>query len=1033
MVITFLSFFLVIQSVEVEPPPRGIPVLIPQEGDPNPTTIARIDFEVEVLGFLSQTTVTVELEDPDSFNQEAGLLVHLPPHSLVDHFQLNIGEAMVDGVVQEKHLARIGFEREKRKKVDPGLIEWVAQDLYRIRVFPIRKDLPRKVRFRYSTPLGNEGSNDVYKLNLEKLKPHTPFSVSFIQHGQGSPPAIDGDFQSNLEQTSKGWVWFLASDHSFGKNLRFVWLDGQRANLMSAKHSNQWHLALRTKPKFQPGHKLPRPHSVAVFWDASNSRDPETVDQDIEALFSLIACRYPRKLHLIVFRDTPEPPQTFDLKMAERKVLRDTLKQITYDGGTNLRGLSLPHDVDPNEIWLFSDGHDTLGMPVQQHFMQKPVFAFSSSPTSNWPYLNQIARENSGAAMQWQNPDEASLRALFSSEHYRVGDLTSKNGDLLDLHYSESSANQTLYASAKADHEPKQLFLLLGDQQQSIINKQTNPEPSLIEITSHWLKRFSHNLQLERYSLEPDYFRHDILGLAETYGLVTQQTSLIVFETLEQYAENDLQPPENGPFDLSKMPDLSPTKDDLEEMKAGYFHELGSLWKSYYQYNATLGHRDVLNALLEAPYLRKIDLISKSFSAKSFDQQPSEALGQDSSHSQNSNSFNKSEGSFAANNFEPQKPSTNAEMSLIEVELRVVDHKTSGETLHSSTGTASLIAVDDSPTQRDVKLKSWQEVKPAIERIRKSKNGFYNQYLKEKKTYGRSPSFYYQTANLLAEAGHNDLATRVATNLLEQQWQDDLLLLATGMLCNILGELNIAEAIYEKLAKQRPEWPHPRMFLAQIERERGINLEATDKAAAIKAYMTAFQRFSHLVQNPWGSLESLNQFHYLEGNRFHGILITAIEEAFWIQQRLKKLGKMVQFTLPKGIEATANDIKADLRVLLWWSDDYSDLDLHITEPQNIEVNYSNTPHSLGGTIYDCVNGFGPDIYRQKNGRPGDYLLQIVFFNSLFSEIVGPIHAKVELWTRYGYPDETYRVELKRLEKPEKDELLDLATIQWPPH
>jgi tetratricopeptide (TPR) repeat protein len=60
---------------------------------------------------------------------------------------------MVPGVVCEKEKARVAFENEVRKDVDPGLVEQVKGNLWRTRIFPLEPKQPRRAEVEFLRPL----------------------------------------------------------------------------------------------------------------------------------------------------------------------------------------------------------------------------------------------------------------------------------------------------------------------------------------------------------------------------------------------------------------------------------------------------------------------------------------------------------------------------------------------------------------------------------------------------------------------------------------------------------------------------------------------------------------------------------------------------------------------------------------------------------------------------------------------------------------------------------------------------------------
>ena len=1011
MILTLLSFFFIFQSSAPPELPLGVPQLQLQKGDLKPSVLSKLNYDIEVLGFMAQTTLTMTLTDPDTFDQEASLLVRLPPHSLVDGFQLNIGKSMVDGVIQEKHLARIGFDREKRKRVDPGLIEWVGHNLYRIRVFPLRAGHPRQVSFRYLAPLIRENNGDVYALDFRGFDKHTKITVSLLQRDGASAPKISGHQRTTFKRTQEGQRWRFSSKKPFSQPLAFRWQQGMRAAMMVAKGSENWHFAMRGFWERKGKRALAKPESVAVFWDASNSRQKAVIEKEEKALFRLMAHRNPQSIYLIPFRDRREPAKQYTQSKEDKKRLKQDLAAMIYDGATNLRGLDMPPGLNVDEIWIFSDGHDTLGMPSDNHLLQAPVFAFSASSMAAWPFLESFSERRDGAVLYWQTPPEVTLNQLFTQNKPVVNTVQPKAGTIEDLYLSQSPATGTVLAAGVTTEHPAGFSMLSDGRSQPLVGNQIIAKEAHRSLAIDWLKRFGQVCKLENLQKEPAYYREEILDLGEEHGMVTQHSSLIVFETPQQYAANGLMPPANAPFDVGGMLDFEPTEEDLAKKKDAYFRKVAKKWKEFHNIPQSPKAKDPWDVLYSVPSIQA-DAIN---------------IGGNEAGASSSASAHGSEMSEMMMVAPSEELVVSAQVDL--AEAGTTTDNQSGFLAESNATEAEK--KEAKPTTRRVPVKPWKKVLEAIKKITSNEEQAYEQYLALKPQFANSPSFYYQTAHYFAEHNRPELARRVASNLLEQGWQDDRLLFAMGMLLHTLQDLDTALVIYKKLAQQRPEWPQARMLVAQIKREQAITMEGSNQEAAIATYLEAFQMFQDLALAPWGELDPWDQAHFLDENRFPHILITILEEGLWIQSRLNRLGQELQLKLPDGFEATSEDIKADLRVLLWWDDENADLDLWITEPEGNVVNYKTPNHFRGGRILDQVRGLGPDVYRQKTAYPGVFTIKTKYFSSVFSELMGPIYAKAELWLRYGYEDEAYRVEIHRIQEPKRHVDIELDRVTWP--
>lgn len=73
--------------------------------------------------------------------------------------------------------------------------------------------------------------------------------------------------------------------------------------------------------------------------------------------------------------------------------------------------------------------------------------------------------------------------------------------------------------------------------------------------------------------------------------------------------------------------------------------------------------------------------------------------------------------------------------------------------------------------------------------------------------------------------------------------------------------------------------------------------------------------------------------------------------------------------------------KIDLRVVLSWDTDQTDLDLHVVEPSGEEAWYQHKETASGGSLdVDVTTGYGPEIYTQANSQAGTYKILVDYYS-----------------------------------------------------
>ena len=99
-------------------------------------------------------------------------------------------------------------------------------------------------------------------------------------------------------------------------------------------------------------------------------------------------------------------------------------------------------------------------------------------------------------------------------------------------------------------------------------------------------------------------------------------------------------------------------------------------------------------------------------------------------------------------------------------------------------------------------------------------------------------------------------------------------------------------------------------------------------------------------------------------------------------------------------------VRRSLSVVMTWEDANADIDLHIFEPNNQRVNFSNRESSNGGLLYyDVRNGLGPEIYTLGEAPKGKFKVGVVYYGGEAKDV--PV--TVTLLRNAGAPNEEREV------------------------
>lgn len=92
----------------------------------------------------------------------------------------------------------------------------------------------------------------------------------------------------------------------------------------------------------------------------------------------------------------------------------------------------------------------------------------------------------------------------------------------------------------------------------------------------------------------------------------------------------------------------------------------------------------------------------------------------------------------------------------------------------------------------------------------------------------------------------------------------------------------------------------------------------------------------------------------------------------------------------------------DVRIILNWNQMDTDIDLHIIEPTNEECYYGHRDTQIGARFSkDFTQGYGPEQYLLRNAVKGKYIIKTNYFGESALTENGPATVMVEIYTRKG--------------------------------
>ena len=96
------------------------------------------------------------------------------------------------------------------------------------------------------------------------------------------------------------------------------------------------------------------------------------------------------------------------------------------------------------------------------------------------------------------------------------------------------------------------------------------------------------------------------------------------------------------------------------------------------------------------------------------------------------------------------------------------------------------------------------------------------------------------------------------------------------------------------------------------------------------------------------------------------------------------------------------DIPVDIRVVMNWNKDMTDIDLWVTDPNGEKCYYGHRTTEIGGrNSEDVTQGFGPEQFMLKKAIKGKYKIETNFFGERQMSISGPTTISAEIYLMYS--------------------------------
>ena len=288
------------------------------------------------------------------------------------------------------------------------------------------------------------------------------------------------------------------------------------------------------------------------------------------------------------------------------------------------------------------------------------------------------------------------------------------------------------------------------------------------------------------------------------------------------------------------------------------------------------------------------------------------------------------------------------------------------------TEAAKTAAAVPGPAAVSIRLQPWTPDAPYADRLRKADDGtLYRVYLDERASYLKSTAFFLDVADIFFDRGQPRLALRVLSNLAEMDLENRHVLRILGYRLLQAKQPSLAVAALERVLELAPNEPQS---------WRDLGLAYAEDRQAQKAVDHLYQ----VAIRPWH-------------DRFPDVELIALAEMNAL------IAASAEKVNTAGIDPRLlRNLPLDLRVVLTWDADNTDIDLWVTDPSGEKAFYGHRLTYQGGAMSrDFTGGYGPEEFSLRTARPGKYTVQAQFYGHRQQVVSGATTLQVRLTTGFG--------------------------------
>ncbi len=919
-----------------------------------PVQLRHASLRGTVAAGLAETRIEMEFHNPNGRMLEGQLEFPLADGQQVAGFALDIDGQLRDAVPVPKAQGRQVFEAIERRRVDPGLLEQTAGNQFRLRIYPIPAHGSRRVvlTLRQTLPVDTQGLR--WMLPLQFARGAQQASVQLDASGVGAPRASTGLAGQFQLRDGRYQLQWQGRGAALPAQAQWWLPQVRQRDVVAGLHEGQRYLMARIPVPLQA---VPRalPTRIGLLWDASGSASQRDREAEFAVLDRYFKAVGDGQVQLTVLRDQSEPARDFRLRAGDWSALRAHLQALPLDGASAL-GAWTPQPA-VQEYLLVSDGLSNYGkrsQPVLAAGQRLYALSGAGARTDTARLRAWTAAHQGELLVLSTQADVASAAARLLQQGAAVLSL---EGDGISAVVADAgaAAQGWLRVLGRIDRPDGSVQLRVRLPDGRIDTQRVSAGEARLQPGGLVAHAWA-NGQLADWAGDPAAHAAAQRTLSQAFGLVSADTSLLVLESIEDYLQHGIRPPSPLRAEYDRRHALAAV--DVARERSQRLDDIARQVADRQRWWETRWPKGTPpQAKQETASPAAVAMAAPVAAGEAFEARPNDSVAAPPPPSP----------SLAP------APAPAAPQAMLARQAPGPRAERAASTPGAANGGEITIA-----------LAPWAADAPYAKRLRAAPaDALYPLYLSERAQHADSSAFYLDVADLLLAKGQRALALRVLSNLAEMQIENRHVLRVLGYRLMQADAPALAVPVFRDVLAMGEEEP-------QSFRDLGLALEASGQ------YPQALKALYEVVLRPWDS-------------RFDGISLIALDEATTLMAR-------------QGLDAGAIDprlrrpMPLDLRVVLGWDSDNSDMDLWVTDPNGERAYYGNRLTYQGGQMsQDFTGGYGPEQFSLRDAKPGTYKVEANFFGSREQLVTGATTLSLRLSTHWGtrqQRDQTVTLRLK---------------------